>query len=83
MNQQRDCILDVEKLMLQLNILVDGGNTVIVVEHDMHVISSSDWVIDIGPGAGESGGKVVATGTPQQVAKNKMSQTAPFLAKHI
>ncbi|MDF2452779.1 MAG: Excinuclease subunit, partial [Bacteroidota bacterium] len=52
---------DVEKLMLQLNKLVDAGNTVIVIEHDMHVIAESDWVIDIGPGAGEDGGKVVVS----------------------
>lgn len=74
---------DVEKLMKQLNILVDAGNTVIVVEHDMQVIAASDWVIDIGPGAGEKGGKIVAEGTPSLIAKNKLSCTAPFLFTHI
>jgi excinuclease ABC subunit A len=74
---------DVEKLMVQLNVLVDAGNTVIVVEHDMHVIAESDWVIDIGPGAGENGGLVVASGTPETVAKNKKSQTAHYLARHL
>jgi excinuclease ABC subunit A len=74
---------DVEKLMLQLNKLVDAGNTVIVIEHDMHVIAESDWVIDIGPGAGEDGGKVVVSGTPDEVALNKMSRTAPFLEKYM
>lgn len=74
---------DVEKLMVQLNVLVDAGNTVIVVEHDMHVIAASDWVIDIGPGAGAEGGHIVAEGTPENVAKNKQSKTAPFLAKHL
>ncbi|MCD6018906.1 MAG: excinuclease subunit [Bacteroidetes bacterium] len=74
---------DVEKLMLQLNKLVDAGNTVIVIEHDMHVIAESDWVIDIGPGAGEDGGKVVVAGTPDEVALNKTSRTAPFLEKYM
>ncbi|MES2565583.1 MAG: excinuclease ABC subunit UvrA [Bacteroidota bacterium] len=74
---------DVDKLMIQLNKLVDAGNTVIVIEHDMHVIASSDWVIDIGPGAGDKGGKVVAQGSPQDVSQNKLSQTAAFLAKYL
>lgn len=74
---------DVEKLMVQLQVLVDAGNTVIVVEHDMHVIAESDWVIDMGPGAGEEGGKVVVCGTPKEVAKNTLSKTAPFLANYI
>ena len=72
---------DVEKLKAQLDGLVDAGNTVIVVEHDMHIIAGSDWVIDIGPGAGDEGGRVVAQGTPAQVAKVKASRTAPYLAK--
>jgi excinuclease ABC subunit A len=71
---------DVEKLIVQLDALVDAGNTVIVVEHDMSVIAASDYVIDIGPGAGDEGGRVVATGTPEQIAKSKVSKTAPFLA---
>jgi excinuclease ABC subunit A len=70
---------DVSMLMLQLNGLVDSGNTVIMVEHDMQVASSSDWVIDIGPGAGDKGGLVVAQGPPAQVAKSKTSLTAPFM----
>ncbi len=74
---------DVERLLLQLNRLIDAGNTVIMVEHDMEVIAQSDWVIDIGPGAGESGGKVVAQGRPADIVKNKQSCTAPYLAKHI
>jgi excinuclease ABC subunit A len=71
---------DVEKLMTQLQGLVDAGNTVIVVEHDMHVIARSDWVIDIGPGAGDEGGQIVAEGTPAEVARAKQSRTARFLA---
>ncbi|HEA29100.1 MAG TPA: excinuclease ABC subunit A [Leeuwenhoekiella sp.] len=74
---------DVEKLQLQLARLVDAGNTVIVVEHDMQVIAGSDWIIDIGPGAGEEGGKVVAAGTPEKVAKNKQSKTATYLTRTL
>lgn len=74
---------DVERLLLQLNRLVDAGNTVIMVEHDMDVIAASDWVIDIGPGAGEAGGKIVAEGAPAAIAKSKQSRTAPYLAKHL
>ena len=72
---------DVDKLMTQLEGLVESGNTVIVVEHDMRVVAASDYVIDIGPGAGEDGGRVVAAGTPRDVAKTKGSRTAPFLAR--
>ena len=74
---------DVEKLMTQLDGLVDAGNTVIVIEHDMHVVSGSDWVIDIGPGAGEEGGQVIASGTPEEVARSKKSRTAPYLARYL
>jgi excinuclease ABC subunit A len=70
---------DVEKLVVQLDALVEAGNTVIVVEHDMRVIAGSDWVIDMGPGAGEDGGKIVVAGTPADVAKSADSKTAPFL----
>jgi excinuclease ABC subunit A len=72
---------DVTRLMAQLNKLVDAGNTVVVVEHEMHVVAASDWVIDIGPGAGDEGGMVVASGTPAEVARAKGSKTAPYLAK--
>ncbi len=74
---------DVEKLMLQLHALVEGGNTVIVVEHDMDVVSQADWVIDLGPGAGKHGGKLVASGPPQVVAASNESRTAPFLRKTL
>ena len=70
---------DVSMLMAQLDALVEAGNTVIMVEHDMQVASNSDWIIDIGPGAGDAGGQVVAQGTPEDVATSKISQTAPFL----
>ncbi|MBT2370520.1 excinuclease ABC subunit UvrA [Pseudomonas fluorescens] len=74
---------DVDRLLSQLNHLVDAGHTVIVVEHEMRVVAQSDWVIDIGPGAGDRGGKVVVSGTPQKVARSKSSRTAPFLAREL
>lgn len=74
---------DVEKLIRQLNGLVDGGNAVIVVEHDMALVAQSDWVIDIGPGAGDQGGHVVASGTPIAISGCKISKTAPFLDRAL
>ncbi|QDM19039.1 excinuclease ABC subunit UvrA [Tardiphaga sp. vice278] len=74
---------DVEKLMKQLDGLVASGNTVVVVEHDMDMVASSDWVIDIGPGAGDEGGRVVASGPPADVARVKESRTAKYLARVI
>jgi excinuclease ABC subunit A len=71
--------LDADRLMAQLNRLVDAGNTVIMVEHTMRVVAGCDWVIDIGPGAGDAGGKVVAEGPPRKVAASKASRTAPYL----
>jgi excinuclease ABC subunit A len=71
---------DVDKLMTQLDALVNAGNTVIVVEHDMRVVAASDWVMDIGPGAGEEGGHVVASGIPGEVAQVSASRTAAYLA---
>ncbi len=73
---------DVQRLMAQLQGLVDTGNTVILVEHDMSVIAQSDWVIDMGPGAGDAGGKVVAQGTPNDVARSK-GPTAKFLRRAL
>jgi len=74
---------DIERLMKQLQALVDGKNTVIVVEHDMDVVAQADWVIELGPGAGSDGGKVVAEGTPETVALSKTSKTAPYLKAHL
>ena len=74
---------DVEKLMTQLDALVDAGSTVIVAEHDMRVVAGSDWVIDIGPGAGDEGGRVVASGPPAEVARVAASRTAPYLARFM
>ncbi|NMK46821.1 excinuclease ABC subunit UvrA [Achromobacter sp. Bel] len=72
---------DVDKLMAQLHGLVDAGNTVVVVEHDLRVVAGSDWMIDVGPGAGEEGGRIVAEGTPQAVSAAGVGVTAPFLQK--
>jgi excinuclease ABC subunit A len=74
---------DVDRLLEQLDTLVTAGHTVIVVEHEMRVVAQSDWVIDIGPGAGDQGGKIVAAGTPQKVAASNKSRTAPFLARAL
>jgi excinuclease ABC subunit A len=72
---------DVDKLMAQLHGLVDAGNTVVVVEHDLRVVADVDWVIDVGPGAGEQGGQIVATGTPEQVSRSKDGKTATYLRR--
>jgi excinuclease ABC subunit A len=74
---------DVERLVAQLDGLVEAGNTVIVVEHEMRIVAGSDWVIDIGPGAGEEGGHVVAAGTPADMARSAESRTAPYLARFL
>jgi excinuclease ABC subunit A len=72
---------DVRKLLLVLNGLVDKGNTVIVIEHNLDVIKSADWLIDLGPEGGAGGGEVLASGTPEQLAKVKKSHTGSFLAE--
>jgi excinuclease ABC subunit A len=74
---------DVEKLMTQLDGLVESGNTVLVVEHDMRVVAGSDWVLDMGPGAGDEGGRVVASGPPAEVSKVSKSRSAPYLARFL
>ncbi|MFA4880199.1 MAG: excinuclease ABC subunit UvrA [Candidatus Doudnabacteria bacterium] len=74
---------DVGRLLAVLNQLVDKGNTVLVIEHNLDVIKSADWVIDLGPDGGEAGGHLVAAGTPRQVAKVKASYTGQFLKKYF
>src|SRR5476649_1791626 len=74
---------DIERLMKQLHRLVDAGNTVVTVEHNMQVLAGSDWIIDVGPGAGEEGGRIVAAGTPREVAATRASRTAPYLARAL
>jgi len=74
---------DADRLMVQLQRLVEAGNTVVMIEHDMRAVAQADWVIDVGPGAGGAGGTIVAKGTPLQVARAKSSRTAPFLAREL
>ncbi|MFW7415235.1 excinuclease ABC subunit A [Demequina sp. SO4-18] len=71
---------DADRLLRHLQHLVDAGNTVIIVEHDMRIVAQADWVIDLGPGAGDAGGSVVAQGTPEAVATASQSRTAQYLA---
>jgi excinuclease ABC subunit A len=72
---------DVRKLLLVLNSLVEKGNTVIVIEHNLDVIKSADWLIDIGPEGGSRGGEIIGIGTPETLAKNAKSYTGHFLAE--
>jgi excinuclease ABC subunit A len=72
---------DADRLLAQLQRLVDEGNTVVVVEHEMRVVAQADWVIDMGPGAGELGGRIVAAGVPREVAAHPESRTGPYLAE--
>jgi excinuclease ABC subunit A len=74
---------DVRKLLIVLNSLVDKGNTVIVIEHNLDVIKSADWLLGLGPEGGFRGGELVAEGTPEQVAKNKASFTGTFLKEAL
>jgi excinuclease ABC subunit A len=71
---------DIKKLLRVLDRLVEGGNTVVVIEHNLDVIKTADWVIDLGPEGGDGGGRIVAEGTPEQVAAVKESYTGRFLA---
>ncbi|MCW2793879.1 MAG: transporter [Nocardioides sp.] len=74
---------DIALLLRQLHRLVDAGNTVVLVEHDLDAIATADWVVDLGPGGGDAGGRVVATGTPAEVARAEGSATAPYLARRL
>jgi len=69
--------------LMVLQRLVDRGNTVLVIEHNLDVIKSSDWLIDLGPEGGDGGGRVVAQGTPEDVARSKDSYTAAYLRKTL
>ncbi|MFI7344044.1 ATP-binding cassette domain-containing protein [Streptomyces sp. NPDC050085] len=74
---------DVEVLLRQLHGLVDAGHSVVVVEHDMTVVAGADWVVDMGPGGGDEGGRVVAAGPPREVAAAAGSRTAPYLGRAL
>ncbi|GAA4679119.1 excinuclease ABC subunit UvrA [Nocardioides nanhaiensis] len=74
---------DTTLLLRQLHRLVDAGSTVVLVEHDLDAVATADWVIDLGPGGGDTGGRVVATGTPAEVARSASSATAPYLARRL
>ena len=74
---------DIEHLLEVLNRLVEKGNTVLIIEHNMDVIKIADYVVDIGHEGGEKGGRIIAEGTPEQIAKDKMSYTAKFLREEL
>ena len=74
---------DVKKLLSILNKLVDGGNSMIIIEHNLHVIKSADWIIDMGPEGGQHGGEVVAEGTPEDLAKNAKTPTGEYLKQML
>lgn len=76
-------VADADRLMVQLQRLADAGNSVVMIEHDMRVVAQADWVMDVGPGAGQAGGRLVACGTPRQLAKAKGNRTAPYLAAEL
>ena len=76
-------IADVHKLVDILQRLVDTGNTIVVIEHNLDLIKTADYIIDLGPEGGDKGGEIVATGTPEQIIKNDKSYTGRFLKKYL
>jgi len=76
-------IADVHKLIEILQRLVDTGNSIIVIEHNLELIKTADYIIDLGPEGGDKGGEVIAIGTPEQIAKNEKSYTGEFLKKYL
>ena len=72
---------DVEKLIHVLHRLVESGNTVVVIEHNLDLMANADWMLDMGPEGGDGGGKVIARGTPEKIMQSKSSHTAPYLKK--
>jgi excinuclease ABC subunit A len=72
---------DIEKLLQVLQRLVDAGNTVVVIEHNLDVIKQADWVLDLGPEGGDAGGEIVAAGTPEEIAEDPASHTGKFLRR--
>ena len=76
-------IADVHRLIDILNLLVEGGNTIVVIEHNLEVIKTADYIIDLGPDGGDMGGELVACGTPEEVAKNTASYTGQYLKNYL
>ena len=74
---------DVKKLLEVLHTLVEAGNTVLVIEHNLEVIKTADWIIDLGPEGGDRGGQLIASGTPEQIVRNQKSYTAQALKKFL
>jgi len=74
---------DIKRLLGVLQALVDKGNSVLVIEHNLDVIKSSDWIIDLGPEGGDKGGEIIAEGTPENVAKINKSYTGQYLKKDL
>ncbi len=74
---------DVQLLIEVLHRLVDDGNTVIAIEHNLDIIAEADYILDIGPEAGDAGGEVVAVGPPDKIARHKTSRTAPYIRKTL
>jgi excinuclease ABC subunit A len=74
---------DVDKLLHMLHALVEAGNSMVVIEHNLDVIKNADWVIDMGPEGGAAGGQIIAQGTPEQVAKVAASYTGQYLRKML
>jgi len=72
---------DIKQLLSVLHTLRDHGNTIVVIEHNLDVIKTADWIVDLGPEGGDQGGQIIATGTPEDVAKKKGSYTGLFLKK--
>jgi len=74
---------DINKLLFVLRALVDKGNTVLVIEHNLDLVKTSDWVIDLGPESGDGGGSIAAEGTPKEIAKAKNSHTGKYLKQLV
>jgi len=74
---------DLKKLLFVLRALVERGNTVVVIEHNLEIVKQADWLIDLGPEGGEEGGQIVAEGTPTEVAKNPKSWTGKYLSRYL
>jgi excinuclease ABC subunit A len=74
---------DVKKLLEVLDRLIRQGNSVLMIEHNLDVIKNADWIIDLGPGGGEHGGTIVATGTPRQISEHPESETGKYLAVEL